>query len=205
VNFFSDIDRPIVFIDTYFPRTLFDCVDMDNIDGVFQAVQYFYSMGHRNIGLVKSSYKTRNFTMREFGFREALEYFSLPFREKNIVSVHPTYDGSIRDMSSYLRHVTAELPTAFFCMSDIMAYGVMQALKDHNYMVPEGISVIGFDDLPSSSLSDPPLTTIKVSTGEIGRRAMEKLVKRIAGQSGPFAENILISGTLILRKSVKAL
>ncbi|MDR3337441.1 MAG: LacI family DNA-binding transcriptional regulator [Treponema sp.] len=203
--YFSDIDKPLVFIDTYFPHSLFDCVDMDNMDGAFQAVQHFYNAGHRNIGLIKSMYKTRNFTMREFGFREVMEYFSLPVDEKNIISLDPTYDGSVQDMGAYLDRTGAPPPTAFFCMSDIISYGIIKALKDHNYNVPEDVSVIGFDDLPSSNFSDPPLTTIKVSTGEMGRRALEKLASRIMGQASQFTENTLISGKLMIRKSVRQL
>lgn len=202
--FFSAIDKPIVFIDTCLPLAQHDCVDMDNIDSVFQAIQYCYIAGHRNIALIKSSYKTCNFTMREFAFRQAMEHFSLPVKEKNIISADPLYDNCVRDMKAYLRH-TAEMPKAFFCMSDIMAYGAIQAIKDSNMSVPDDISVIGFDDLPSSSFSDPPLTTIKVPTREIGRRAMEKLASRIAGHGGPCTENILISGKLMIRKSVKEL
>jgi LacI family transcriptional regulator len=202
--FFSSLRKPIVFIDTYFPLSMYDCIDMDNVDGVFKAVQHLYNAGHRSIGLVKSSYETRNFKMRDFGFREAMEYFSLPVQEKFITGVDPAFDGSIRDMGKYLDRSKA-LPTAFFCMNDIIAYGVIKALRNHGFRVPEDISIIGFDDLPSSSLSEPPLTTIRVSTQQIGRRALEKLSERIINLSDHVTENILISGKLVIRDSVSSL
>jgi LacI family transcriptional regulator len=202
--FFDGLRKPIVFIDTYFPLSMYDCIDMDNVDGVFKAVQHLYQAGHRSIGLVKSSYETRNFKMREFGFREALEFFSLPVQEKFIASVDPAFDGSIRDMGKYLdRNKT--LPTAFFCMNDIIAYGVTKALRSSGFKIPEDVSIIGFDDLPSSSLSEPPLTTIRVSTQGIGRRALEKIAERIANFTDNATENILISGTLVIRGSVRKL
>jgi LacI family transcriptional regulator len=202
VGFFSGITRPVVFIDTYFPLALYDCVDMDNMDGSFQAVECFVRAGHRNMGLIKSSYKTRNFTMREFGFREAMEHFSVPVDENFIISVDPTYEGCIRDMILYLNRAK-KLPSAFFCMSDIISYGVIKALNDKNLSVPDDVSIIGFDDLPSSSFSDPPLTTIKVPTREIGQKALERLAGRLAGKAGPLIERTLISGKLMTRKSVK--
>jgi LacI family transcriptional regulator len=212
LTFFAALKQPVVFIDTYFPLSVFDCVDMDNVDGVFKAVQYLYSNGHRNIGLVKSSLETRNFLMREHGFREALEYFSLPVQEKLIRGVDPTFDGAANDMGKYLEK-SGGLPSAFFCMNDIIAYGCIKALRNAGLKVPDDVSIIGFDDLPSSSLSEPHLTTIRVSTQRIGSRAVEKLSERIISHSqeapgisdGSPPENILISGRLIIRDSVRPL
>jgi len=202
LTFFTELKQPIVFIDTYFPLSVYDCIDMDNVDGVFKAVQYLYNNGHRNIGLVKSRFETRNFRMREYGFREAMEYFSLPVQEKLISNVDPTFDGAMNDMGKYLDKADG-LPSAFFCMNDIIAHGCIRALRKRKISIPEDVSVIGFDDLPSSSLSEPPLTTIRVSTQRIGFRAVEKLSERIINHSEEVPENILISGRLIIRSSVR--
>jgi LacI family transcriptional regulator len=207
LSFFDDLKKPIVFIDTYFPLSVYDCVDMDNVDGVFKAVQHLYNSGHRSIGLVRSSYETRNFKMRDFGFREAMSYFSLPVQEKFIISVDPVFEGAMRDMGKYLNKNTS-LPSAFFCMNDILSYGVIKALGGCKFGVPEDVSIIGFDDLPSSSLSEPPLTTIRVSTQRIGQRALEKLSELISREALPgvtehVTENLLISGKLLVRGSVR--
>jgi LacI family transcriptional regulator len=202
LNFFTGLAKPIVFIDTYFPFALYDCIDMDNADGVFKAIQHLYVNGHRRIGLIKSSYEVRNFKMREFGFREAMEYFSLPVQEKYIVTVDPAFKLTVVDMGKHLDK-RGELPTAFFCMNDTIAYGCMKSLRDHNYRIPEDISIVGFDDLPPSSLMEPSLTTIRVSTHQIGQRALEKLTERIIAGSENIPENILISGKLVVRNSVK--
>ena len=204
LTFFTELGKPIVFIDTYFPLSVFDCIDMDNVDGVFKAIQYFYANGHRNIGLLTSSLETRNFRMREYGFREAMEYFSLPIQEKLILSVDPTFDGAANDMKKYLDK-SSSLPTAFFCMNDIIAYGCIKAMRNHGLNIPKDISMIGFDDLPTSSILEPPLTTIRVSTQRIGQRALEKLAERIINHSDDVPENVLISGKLVVRNSVRTL
>jgi LacI family transcriptional regulator len=204
LELFNELSRPIVFIDTYFPLSACDCVDMDNIDGVFRSIQHLYRNGHRNIGLVRSSYETRNFKVRETGFREAMEYFSLPVQENFIVGVDPVFDNSVNDMNRFLdKH--KNLPTAFFCMNDIIAYGCIRALRDHEKKIPDDISVIGFDDLPSSNYTEPPLTSIRVSTHQIGQRALERLAERITGISDNKPETILIAGNLIERGSVKTI
>jgi LacI family transcriptional regulator len=202
--YFTELPQPIVFIDTYFPLLVYDCVDMDNVDGVFKVVRHLYTNGHRSIGLIKSGLESRNFKMREAGFREAMEYFSLPIQDRYIVSVDPTFDQSILDMGKYLNKI-GSLPTAFFCMNDNIAYGCMKALRNHNISIPDEVSIIGFDDLPSSGLTEPPLTTIRVSTHQIGEQALEKLSERISGHSDYLPENIFVSGKLILRDSVKNL
>jgi LacI family transcriptional regulator len=204
LGFFTELPQPIVFIDTYFPLSVFDCIDMDNADGVFRSIQYLYNCGHRSIGLVKSSYETRNFKMREEGFREAMEYFSLPVQEHYIASVDPTYDQSVTDMNRYLNK-SHGLPTAFFCMNDIIAYGCIRALRDRGCKIPSDISVIGFDDLSASSLTEPPLTTIRVSTHQIGLRALERVAERLNGQADFIPEKVLIAGKLMVRDSVKNL
>ena len=201
IDFFTELPAPMVFIDTYFPFSVYDCIDIDNVDGVFKALQYLHTNGHRSIGLVKSSYETRNFKMREYGFHETMEYFSLPVKKEFLCSVDPAFDRSINDFSKYLEK-TSSLPTAFFCMNDMIAYGCIKALHKHNYKVPNDVSVIGFDDLPSSNLSDPPLTTIRVSTHQIGRRAVERLAEKIISPGSNLPENILIPNKLIIRDSV---
>ncbi|MDR1444893.1 MAG: LacI family DNA-binding transcriptional regulator [Treponema sp.] len=211
LSFFTALTRPTVFIDTCFPLTVFDCVDMDNGDGVFRSIEYFYRMGHRSIGLVKSSYETRNFKEREEGFREAMEYFSLPVQEDFIIAVDPAYEQAAGDMARFLERTglraggKTPFPSAFFCMNDIIAYGCMKALREKGFAIPGDVSVIGFDDLPSSSVTDPPLTSIRVSTRQIGGRALEKLSERIEGSADGRPEKILVSGTLMVRGSVKKL
>jgi LacI family transcriptional regulator len=202
LNFFTVLSRPVVFIDTDFPHSVFDCVDMDNADGVFRSVEYLYNRGHRSIGLVKSAWETRNFKMREIGFLEAMEYFSLPVRQQCIVSVDSAYDQCCIDMDRYLGK-NKNLPTAFFCMNDIIAYGCIKALRDHGYSIPEDVSIIGFDDLPSSGITEPPLTTVRVSAHQIGERALERVSDKINGIGQNSPEKILIAGNLIIRNSVK--
>jgi LacI family transcriptional regulator len=209
LGFFTALSRPTVFIDTYFPLAVFDCIDMDNGDGVFRSVEYLYRMGHRSIGLVKSSYETRNFREREKGFREVMEYFSLPVQEAFIIAVDPAYEQASADMGRFLagagNRQGAGLPSAFVCMNDIIAYGCMKALREEGIAIPGDVSVIGFDDLPSSSITEPPLTSVRVSTHQIGERALEKLSGRIDGTANGQPEKILVSGNLMIRGSVRQL
>jgi LacI family transcriptional regulator len=201
LTYFSVIKKPVVFIDTSFPFSSYDCIDIDNTDGVFKAIEHLYSNGHRSIGMIKSNRDTRNFKLREYGFRDAMEYFSLPVQEHFILNVDSAFEQAVVDMGNHLKKYKS-LPTAFFCMNDIIAHGCIKALREYNYSIPSDISIVGYDDLPISSFSEPPLTSIKVSNHQIGRRALEILAERIAG-SVKMPENILVAGNLVIRNSVQ--
>jgi LacI family transcriptional regulator len=202
LSLFAELAKPMVFIDTYLPYLIYDCIDMDNADGTFRVIQYLYNNGHRSIGLVRSSYKAQNFKMREVGFLEAMGYFSLPVQENFLINVDPAFDKAIIDMGNYLDN-RLKLPTAFFCLNDTIAYGCMKALRDRNYQIPQDISIIGFDDLPPSNISEPSLTTVHVSTHRIGWRALEKLADQIISPQSHIPENILVAGNLVVRNSVR--
>jgi LacI family transcriptional regulator len=199
---FNRLTLPLVFIDTFNPFSSSDCINMSNTDEIYKIVEHFYAYGHRDIGIVKSTYETRNLKVRETDFREALGYFSIPVREEFVFPVDSTFEQSFEDMARLLA-AGQRPPSALFCVNDIMAYGCMKALKNMNYRIPEDVSIIGFDDLPSSAITEPPLTSIRVSKHQIGRRAMQHLVERISGDPNSMPERVLVGGQLIVRGSVR--
>lgn len=65
----------------------------------------------------------------------------------------------------------------------MIALGAMKALQEMGYRIPEDVSIVGFDDLPFSEISNPPLTTLRVPKQEMGRLAVRKLVEVINGNA----------------------
>lgn len=200
---FRQTDIPVVFIDTFIDFLPFDFIDMNNQDSVYSAVDYFISHGHTEIGMICSSVQTRNFELRRVAFHQAMSFFGLQFREEYVFNCDSTFQGAYEDMCQALEE-GADLPTALFCTNDIIAFGVLRALREHGYTVPDDISLIGFDDLPSGALMNPPLTTVAVSKQEIGRVAATRLDERILNPDAPVAK-IVIGGALVERNSVKRL
>lgn len=204
IKAFGSMRIPVGFIDTYYDFIDFDFVDMNNIDASYRIVHHFVSRGHQEIGFVTSPVEVMNFKMRLKGYKEALKNFNLPFNEKYIITVDSTFQGSYEDTLSLIKK-GLKFPRALYVTNDIMAYGCIKALKEWGYAIPEDVSVIGFDDLPMSSMMDPPLSTIKVSKIRIGRMGMKLLVMRLEENPDIPPEKILISGELVERKSVKDL
>lgn len=197
---FRKVSIPLVFIDTFIEYVPFDFVDMNNLDSVFKVIEHFLHYGHRRIGLVRSSVRTRNFYLRDKAFIEGMACFGVELDTRYVFRADSTFDGAYQDMKRYLE-TGVELPTALFCTNDIIAFGVLKALREKGIRVPEDVSMVGFDDLPTAALLDPPLTSIAVSKREIGSTAMRRLHARI--QNVPLAPSkIVVGGELIERESV---
>lgn len=200
VLMFESVSMPLVFIDTFLDYVPFDFVDMNNIDSVFRVIEHFLSYGHQEIGIVRSRFRTRNFALRDRAFREGMGSFGLQIDRGYVFEVDSTFDGAYQDMLQYLKQ-GAKLPSALFCTNDMIAFGVLKAFRERGIKVPEDVSVIGFDDLPTAALLDPPLTSIAVSKREIGSTAMRRLISRTRNARMPYSK-IVVGGTLIERESV---
>lgn len=204
VSAFSRLDRPVVFIDTWYDFLPFDFVDMNNEDSVYSIVSDFAGKGHRSIGMVKGTIETRNFKLREEGFIESLDRLGLEYNPELTFSVDSTFHGATADMRAILKS-GRRLPTALFCANDIIACGCIGAFRQEGIRVPEEVSIIGFDDLPLSAVADPPLTTMQVSKARIGRMAVQLLATRMQTESGSPPVKVLIGGSIVERLSVRNL
>ena len=105
-------------------------------------------------------------------------------------------------MLEYLKK-KPKLPTAFFADNDIIALGAMRALQEMGYRIPEDVSVVGFDDLPFSEISSPPLTTLRVEKREMGKMAVRRLVELIDGIGTDTVTKIQVCPRIIYRSTVK--
>ena len=90
-------------------------------------------------------------------------------------------------------------PTAVFCYNDMSALGALRATYDCGLRVPEDLSLVGFDDLPIASYMFPRLTTVRQPKEQMGRMAMESLLKILEGSSSK--TDIGVAGELIVRDS----
>ncbi len=91
----------------------------------------------------------------------------------------------------------------YCCTNDVIAYGFIKALRERGLRIPEDVSVIGFDNLPSSARTDPPLTTIDVSKRKIGYLGVTILDDLIKASEPQPAVKILVGAQLIVRDSAR--
>jgi LacI family transcriptional regulator len=90
--------------------------------------------------------------------------------------------------------------TALFAYNDISAIGAIRALHEHGLRVPEDVSVLGFDDIPSAAFHSPSLTTVRQPLNRMGEVAAQTLLDRIEGQN-EYPSEIAIEPELVVRQS----
>ena len=201
LKLFDSTATPIMLLDNWFASMKYNATLINNIDSAFRAVSYLVEKGHRTIGYLKSSKRINNFSYRNVGYNQALLNAGLSADPRYAVPLTPTMEGAYTDMDAYLRG-KPELPTAYFADNDIIAFGVIKALKQHGHSVPDDVSIVGFDDMPFCEISSPALTTIRVFKREMGALAVKNLLDLIRLQS-PVPTKIEVSTEFIERDSVK--
>ena len=171
---------------------------LDYSTGIEEAVRHLVSLGHKRIAHIAGASHIRSGIIRREAFIEAIKRF-LPNSNEYFV-----FEGDFRFESGRLAATEIlqmqELPTAVVVANDMMALGAMQEFKAVGLAIPQDISIVGFDDIAFASLAEPPLTTVCSPRIEMGRRAIEALIKTIKypNQSG---EEVRIPTYLIIRKS----
>ncbi len=92
-------------------------------------------------------------------------------------------------------------PTAIFARNDFTAMGALSAARDRGLSIPGDIAIVGFDNVPLSAFTTPPLTTVEQPTAEQGRRAAELLLERIEGEVEAEHREVSFDCRLIVRAS----
>lgn len=203
-KYFEGIEIPMVVVDSYFKEIDYDYVVINNTKGAYSATKYLIDKGHKNIGLLGSNIEIKNFKYRVEGYIKTLNTFGIEFNENNNIYVDPTIEGAYGDFKVYLEKNKDNLPSAFFALNDIIALGAMKAMNEVGISIPNDISIVGFDDIPFSSYSNPGVTTVKVHTKTMGKTAVKRLMESIENDV-EITLKIEINTELIERESVKSL
>ncbi|WP_394468223.1 LacI family DNA-binding transcriptional regulator [Kutzneria buriramensis] len=172
-------------------------VDADNLGGASQAVRHLIDSGRSVIATVAGP---RDMTVgldRLAGYRQVMA--DAQRSDHGLV-----FFGDFGQASG--EHATTRLlerrpdVDAIFTASDLMAVGVLRALRRTGRRVPDDVAVIGFDDLPIGRHTDPPLTTVRQPIEEMGARMTRELLSQIvAGPSTP--RRVVLDTELVLRAS----
>lgn len=189
-----NLDLPYILLDFYDDALDVDSVTSDNITGGFILTNHILSTGRKKIGFVGSIYATSSIMDRYLGYTKALLY------EK--IAIRPDWQIEDRDEAGHFIPIQLpeEMPEAFLCNCDEVAYNLIETLKRNGYRVPQDVAVAGYDDFQFAQVSDPPLTTYQVNVKDMGQMAIARLVRRIRGKR--FTDgNTVVRGKFIRRGS----
>lgn len=169
-----------------------------NHKGGYDATAYLIEMGHRRIGFITGEMAYGCAVERLAGYRAALVAHGMPFDPELVSEGNFLQPEGYRCAQQLLS--LPEPPTALFVSNDAMAFGAMEAARELGLRIPADLSIIGFDDIPQAAHVHPALSTVHQPLEEMGRSAVELLLKYIAN---PLAEieRIELSTRLILRES----
>jgi LacI family transcriptional regulator len=178
--YFEEITKaklPCIAVDIRVKGEQLATVTTDNVKAVKEVVNHLCAKGHRNIAFMNGLKEADVSIYREMGYRNALQELQLPVNEKYI-KYADYYEDQAYEKTFELLNESPEV-TAIFCASDLMALGVLRAIKEMGKSVPEQIALVGFDGIQLSDYSSPRLTTVVQDFKEIGRVAAEKLIKML--------------------------
>lgn len=197
----DDIRVPVVVIDEQDVSDRIHFVTVDDKLGTQLAVEHLIGLGHRRIGYVSVTNRPKSNKCRLQGYQAALKAAGLSSDPDLIYNANDIDDHTERGKAS-LESLWAAGATAVFCYNDVTAIGLLAACFQHSLVVPDHLSIIGFDDIEMAAYTTPPLTTIRQPRFKMGQQAMQLMLELLDGQ---VPENRPIPGELVVRQSTAGL
>lgn len=173
-------------------------VGVDNYRGGYMATEHLISLGHNRIGMVAGNFSMTDRSFHRWhGYKKSLRDYNIKYDKELLVQT----DYSLRDGRDAIKKLLSlnSPPTAVFCSNDYIALGALKGAREMGLSLPEDLSIVGFDDMPTTSYMVPPLTTVRQPAYEMGKRAAEILHQLIEKKGKPIHE--LMDLSLIVRES----
>ncbi len=202
INQFKKVSKNIVFVDSSPNEQLYDSVVIDFNYAVKDVLKYIIDKKFKKIGYIGGiEYISKNIRLgerRELVFRDYLF-------QKNLLNTNYIHVGTFTSESGYRLMKAAlskkDYAQVYFCANDSIALGALRAINEKGLKVPKDISLIGFNDNPTSNYTSPPLSTVHVYTSFMGEQALNSLIEIIEGRDIPMKK--IIPTKLIIRKTLK--
>ncbi|GLI56956.1 transcriptional regulator EbgR [Propionigenium maris DSM 9537] len=192
------ISENIVFVDYSPDDEKYDSVVVDLTRITKRVIDHFLAKGHNRIGFIGGR-DCDELDQREAAFREYTSYKDI-FNEKDI------HIGGFSSMSGYKMASEiaqgGDFPSAFFIGNDSMAIGALRAFNERGIRVPEDISIISVNDIPSAKFTFPSLSTVKIHSEFMGEEAVNLLTQRLNNQK-KIPIKVIIPTELILRNTTR--
>ena len=189
---------PFVIVDVPIAGIEMPFVGNDNVQAGEIATDHLLGLGHRRIACVRGFQGNPGSAERFEGYRRALKRARVAMDERLVVGNGFEFEPG-RDTVAELLDRGVDF-SAVVTPSDFVALGAIQELTSRGLRVPADVSLVGCGNLSVSSMVTPPLTTVDQHPQELGRRAMEILIKQIEGHSKSIPR-VVVKPTLIERAS----
>jgi len=199
VVFLQERKAIVVVLDRHVSDVRVDTVRGDSEEGAYQLTRHLLDLGHTRIAILSGPPSVSTATDRVAGYRRALAEAGLDSRAELVY--HGEYSQASGHQMALQALAMMPRPTALFAANNFITSGAFRAVREVGLRVPEDISIVSFDDLPTASDMGPFLTVAAQPAYEMGRRATELLLTRLAGEGPAEPQEIVMPTQTIVRGS----
>ena len=164
--------------------------------GILFALEHLVHLGHRHIGFIGE----KNTISKQEMFKRAMKQLELPCRAEDLFCSGKRFEEIGYEGASYFLR-QKDPPTAYLTAYDEVALGAIHTFQSHGVRIPEDVSIIGINDIPSASYASIPLTTIRTSRGEMLELAVEALLNKIHSPDNLPLQQTAVKYDLIVRET----
>lgn len=193
---------PALLINDYIIGSDICSVMADEVGGAYKAATYLLGLGHTKIGFINGNADRTTYRQKQEGYEKALAVNEIKPNNKYLMRETPNEQGGYKGAKKFL--ALSDPPTAIFAASDQMAIGVIRAVLEVGYSIPEDFSLIGFSNIPLAAEVYPQLTTIDQFPYKTGKLVGEMVMKMI-NKEDLTQRRILIEPKLLIRKTCREL
>lgn len=175
-------------------------IGCDNYQGGYNITQHLLALGHKQYAFVgDAGSHAPEFMARYLGFVDALHANAIEHNKRAQYDAISTEDAGFIAAQHMLQDNA--LPDAIVCASDLIAMGVLRALRHAGKKVPDDVAVVGYDNITVSAYTTPSLTTVQQNTRRAGELLVDTLLKAIGNEP---VEDFLMPAELVIRQSCGA-
>ena len=204
IRLYNENNCPMIVIDEQAEGAIE--ITMDNYHGAYMATEHLINSGRRNLAIVLGDSNRDELGLsqneRKQGFLQAIKDHGLTFNQKNTFFIEDYYFEEGQVVFKRMQRYGSDIDGIFCAAGDIVASGIMLEAKNEHLDIPKDLSIIGYDDVPSSSLIDPPLTSVRQPLFQIGKNGYARMVRFLEGKEEYKPNKLVYEPQLIVRSSV---
>jgi LacI family transcriptional regulator len=195
---------PCVLVDRVAPSEERCSASVDDVVGGELAMQHLVRAGHTSIAYINGPEALSQCRDRLRGIRSALAGAGLPDSTLSVLEVEQMTVASGRDAGARLLGLTTR-PTAVFCVNDLVALGVLQAMFAAGVRVPDEMAIVGYDDIEFAAAAAVPLTSVRQPAYRMGQAAAELLIAESGADAAAHTHaSVVFRPELVVRGSSPA-
>lgn len=203
-GFYSDVSKriPLVLVNGYNEGIDLNFVISIQEKGFCEAMEYLINLGHKKIAFVRGE-KSYSYDLKENIYKGYMDRIKSPYividtDDGNTIEVVKNTENKIVEIND--RYRIGRDITAFCACNDLMAFGILNGCSNLGLSVPKDVSVVGFDNIMISEMSNPKITTVDQNMKTLGKKAAELIVKTIKNENKR-PQKVFVDTLLIKRES----